>query len=167
VPDSAEPRPTPSLGLLRQVQGHLRARAPATAQLWVAGPEWVRVTVTVTVVPLSLEVAEPVRGRIRAALERYLHPLTGGPDGSGWSFGRKPHLSDLFALVERIGGVDHVRSLDVAQVAESERFGARLEAVLNRSLAEAADSIALDLRRWLSRALVYSGSHQITVTLRG
>ncbi|MGH4012335.1 MAG: putative baseplate assembly protein [Pseudonocardiaceae bacterium] len=168
VPDSAEPRPAPSLGLLRQVHAHLRARVPATAELWVAGPEWIRVTVTATVVPRSPEVADPVRDRVRAALEHYLHPLTGGPDGSGWAFGRKPHRSDLFAVTEAVEGVDHIRSLEVAQVAKSEEFGGRLEPVLGRSLAAAAaHPPAPDLLRWLGRALVYSGPHAITVTLRG
>ncbi|MGQ0778526.1 MAG: putative baseplate assembly protein [Pseudonocardiales bacterium] len=168
VPDSAEPRPAPSLGLLRQVHAHLRARMSTTAELWVAGPEWIRVTVTATVVPRSPEVADPVRGRVRAALEHYLHPLTGGPDGTGWAFGRKPHRSDLFAVAEAVEGVDHVRSLDVAQVPESEELGPRLEPVLSRSLAAAAaQPPASDLLRWLGRALVYSGPHAITVTLRG
>lgn len=168
VPDSSEPRPAPSLGLLRQVQGYLRARCCATTELWVAGPEWVRVTVTATVVPLSPDVAELVRGRLRAALERYLHPLTGGGDGNGWAFGRKPHRSDLFAVAEAVEGVDHLRSLDVAQVAESDNLGARLEALLSHSLADAiTQPPAPELLRWLSRALVYSGPHEITMTLRG
>ncbi|MGH3943139.1 MAG: putative baseplate assembly protein [Pseudonocardiaceae bacterium] len=168
VPDSAEPRPAPSLGLLRQVYAHLRARLPATAELWVAGPEWIQVTVTATVVPRSPEVADPVLSRVRAALEHYLHPLTGGPDGSGWAFGRKPHRSDLFAVTERVEGVDHVRSLEVEQVPVSEELGARLAPVLSRSLASAvAQPSASDLLGWLGRALVYSGPHAITVTLRG
>lgn len=168
VPDSASPRPAPSLGLLRQVQDYLRARLPATAGLWVAGPEWLRVTVTATVVPVSPEVAEPVRGRVRDALTSYLHPLTGGPSGDGWAFGRKPHRSDLFAVAEGVSGVDHVRSLEVDQLAESEELGERLGIALNRSLAEgAALPPAADLRLWLHRALVYSGPHAITVTLRG
>jgi hypothetical protein len=168
VPDSAEPRPAPSLGLLRQVQGYLRDRCPATAELWVAGPEWVRVTVTATVVPVSPDVADAVRGRVDAALTRYLHPLTGGSGGDGWAFGRKPHDSDLFAVAEGVDGVDHVRSLEVALRAESDDLGARLEAVLNRPMAEATRAApALELRGWLRRALVYSGPHQITVTLRG
>lgn len=167
VPDSAATRPVPSLGLLRQVQAHLQARAPATAELWVAGPEWIQVTVTATVVPLSLEVAEPVRGRVRAALDRYLHPLTGGPDGRGWAFGRKPHRSDLFAVAEAVDGVDHVRTLTVAAQAQSQDLGDRLTGVLNRALPDAAQPPAPDLSRWLSRALVYSGPHEIIVTLRG
>jgi baseplate J-like protein len=168
VPDSAEPRPAPGLGLLRQVQQYLRARCCSTAGLWVAGPEWVRVTVTATVVPLSPDAAELVRGRVRTVLDRYLHPLSGGPDGDGWAFGRKPHRSDLFAVAEAVEGVGHVRSLEVALVAESEELGDRLAAVLSRSLADAATQPpAPELSRWLSRALVYSGPHQITMTLRG
>ncbi len=166
VPDSPATRPAPSLGLLRQVQAHLQARAPATAQLWVAGPEWIQVTVTATVVPLSLDVAEPVRGRVRAALERYLHPLTGGPDGRGWAFGRKPHRSDLFAVAEAVDGVDHVRTLTVTALAQSHDLGDRLAGVLNRTLPDAAAPPAPEEGRWLSRALVYSGPHEITVTLR-
>jgi hypothetical protein len=168
VPDSAEPRPAPSLGLVRQVQDYLRARGCATTDLWVAGPEWVRVTVTATVVPSTPGVAELSRGRVKAALDRYLHPLTGGPEGTGWAFGRKPHRSDLFAVAEAVEGVDHVLSLDVAQVAESDDLGDRLAALLSRSLADpATQPPAPELTRWLSRALVYSGPHVITVTLRG
>jgi hypothetical protein len=95
--------------------------------------------------------------------------LTGGPRGDGWAFGRKPHRSDLFGVAEAVDGVDHVRSLEVAQRAESEELGDRLAAVLSRTLADTAaqQSPAPELTRWLSRALVYSGPHEITVTLRG
>ncbi|MFV2022532.1 putative baseplate assembly protein [Micromonospora sp. LOL_023] len=166
VPVSAAVRPAPSLGLLRQVDQHLRARCAPTVGLWVAGPEWIEVTVTATVVATTPESAGLVRARVEQTLDRFLHPLTGGPDGTGWAFGRKPHRSDLYAAVTAVDGVDHVRELAVAQVAESEALGERLAAVLDRSLAQgAAEPVAADLTRWLARALVYSGRHQITVTL--
>ncbi len=113
VPRSDVPQPIPSLGLLEQVKAYLQARCPATAELWVAGPDWVEVTVTTDVVPASLDVADQVEIRLKAALERFLHPLTGGPLNKGWPFGRLPHLSDLYALVESVEGVDHVRTLTV------------------------------------------------------
>jgi hypothetical protein len=51
-------------------------------------------------------------------------------------------------------------------VAHSDELGDRLEAVLGRSLAQlAAQPAAPELTRWLERALVCSGRHQITVTL--
>ncbi|MFY1671338.1 putative baseplate assembly protein [Plantactinospora sp. WMMB334] len=165
VPHSAAPRPTPSIGLLRQVEAYLRDRCGPTAALWVAGPEWIEVAVTATVVAVSPEAAVLIQVRVEQALDRFLHPLAGGTDGTGWAFGRKPHRSDLYAAIEAVDGVDHVRELAVAQVAESESLGARLAEVLDRSLAQGATPVPADLTRWLERALVYSGRHQITVTL--
>jgi predicted phage baseplate assembly protein len=166
VPNLDTARPTPSLGLLRQVQMYLQQRCPATAELWVAGPEWVRVTVTTTVVPVSIEIADAVTAGIRTALERFLHPLTGGTQGQGWAFGRKPHRSDLIAIVEAVDGVDHVRSLQVALEPESPELSDRLKVALSQSLAQASQQpLAADLRSWLARALVYSGSHQISLVL--
>ena len=166
VPFSTAARPVPSLGLLRQVDRHLRARCAPTVGLWVAGPEWIEVTVTATVVAGDPTAAGLIQARVEQVLDRFLHPLTGGPDGTGWAFGRKPHRSDMYAAVTAVDGVDHVRELEVVQVARSESLGERLAAVLGRSLAQgAAEPVAADLTRWLARALVYSGRHQITVTL--
>ncbi|WP_405527467.1 putative baseplate assembly protein [Streptomyces canus] len=166
VPHSGATRPVPGLGLLRRVEEYLRARCGPTTELRVAGPEWIKVTVAATVVASSPDVAGLVGGRIEQTLRRFLHPLTGGPDGTGWAFGRKPHRSDLYAVIEAVDGVDHVPALTVAQAAHSDELGDRLEALLGRSLAQlAAEPPDADETRWLERALVYSGRHQITVTL--
>ena len=42
--------------------------------------------------------------------------MTGGLDGEGWDFGRRPHESDFYALIEKVPGVDHIKSLDVIEV---------------------------------------------------
>ena len=165
VPGSADRRPAPSLGLLRQVRAYLLARCPATTDLWVAGPEWIKVTVTATVVPRSFDDAESVGARVRAALDTFLHPLTGGPDGQGWAFARKPHRSELFAVVEAVAGVDHVRTLDIDAAPESATLADRLEVVLSRALAQTGPASGGELAQWLARALVYSGDHAVTVAL--
>jgi len=166
VPGADAPRPTPSLGLLRLVREYLRDRCPPTADVWVAGPEWIAVTVRAAVAAVSVESADALAGRVAAALDGFLHPLTGGPVGEGWDFGRTPHRSELIALVETVEGVDHVRSLTVSVSPETtaDRRVA-LERALRRSLAEASVQPALDpdLQRWLDRALVYSGQHEIDV----
>src|SRR5262249_39074901 len=46
-------------------------------------------------------------------IERFLHPLTGGPDGEGWDFGRLPHASDLYPLLSAICGVGYIGSLKI------------------------------------------------------
>jgi hypothetical protein len=135
----------------------------------VAGPEWVAVTVTATVVPTSFEEADAVGDRVSTGLERFLHPLTGGPDGQGWAFGRKPHGSDLSTLIEAVEGVDHVRALAMSlqpETADADRRLA-LRRMLERRLTETSDQPERerDLQRWLDRALVYSGRHEISVAL--
>jgi hypothetical protein len=74
------------------------------------------------------------------ALDRFLHPLTGGA-GDGWPFGRAPHRSELFALIEATAGVDHVDSLTI----EAEPPFAQLD---------------VDTRR---RCLIWSGAHRVSV----
>ncbi|HEX2094585.1 MAG TPA: hypothetical protein VHG28_19425, partial [Longimicrobiaceae bacterium] len=57
--------------------------------------------------------AAGVQASLPARLAAFLHPLTGGPRGTGWPLGRRPHRSDLYAVVEAVPGVDHVRRLEV------------------------------------------------------
>jgi hypothetical protein len=167
VPQSTAARPTPSLGLIDEVRNYVRARCPATADIWVAGPEWIAVRVGALLVPVSLAEADEVGARVTAELERFLHPLRGGPDGSGWAFGRRPHRSDLFALVMGVAGVDTVTSLDVTLEPDSGDPSRRaaLVRLLRRPLTGRPEQPELEreLRRWLDRALVYSGTHEIRV----
>ena len=55
---------------------------------------------------------------MRSRLNEFLHPLKGGRDGQGWDFGREPHESDLYSAIERVPGVDHVKSLKIAKEGE-------------------------------------------------
>jgi len=170
VPDEPDsPRPTPSVVLLNQVGDYLRERCPATASLWVAGPEWIAVSVQTTVAVTSVAVADATADQVRAALQGYLHPLTGGPNGQGWPFSQRPHGSELSALLEALDGVDHVHALTVTyqpQTADPQRALA-LRRILARTLTDPPDPPELesDLYSWLDRALVYSGTHEVAVQL--
>jgi hypothetical protein len=42
------------------------------------------------------------------ALYSYLDPLTGGPTGEGWPFGRAVHSGELYAVLQRVPGVEMV-----------------------------------------------------------
>ncbi len=140
VPRSSASRPMPSLDLLDRVQTYLDARRSPLTTLLLVGPDYVRVDIEAEVVPTSLEQTSTLVPSILRRLQQFLHPLTGGVDGRGWRFGRKPHRSDVFAVLEAVPGVDHVRSLQVQEIAE--RLGA----------AETG------------RFLVYSGEHKVVIT---
>jgi predicted phage baseplate assembly protein len=58
--------------------------------------------------------AADIRRRVEAELYRYLSPYVGGPDGTGWPFGRDLHVSELYALLQRIQGVEFVDDLRIA-----------------------------------------------------
>ncbi len=138
VPRNSSPQPIPSLALIDRVENYIRDRASPTLNLWVGTPQWLQVSVTAEVVPTSLEVADTVRIAVIQRLETFLHPLTGGVKGEGWEFGREPHESDFYALIEAINGVDYVRSLSVQPP-------------------EVAPNLA--------NFLIYSGSHKIDLFL--
>jgi len=117
VPSGTEKKLLPSAELIREVEDDLEARSLATltsltpARINVIGPGYVPVEVAVEVKPVDLPQADAVRKAVLEALDKFLHPLTGGPDGHGWAFGRDVYLSELFAAFEELQGVEHVHSL--------------------------------------------------------
>jgi predicted phage baseplate assembly protein len=137
VPRTSDVKPLPTLELLARVRDFLAARADVTASLAVVGPPYLRVDVTAEVAAATPDGASAVERAVYERLAAFLHPLTGGVDGSGWDFGRSPHRSDFFALIESVPGVDHVRYLQIA--ATSDQPGVR----------------------GTRRFLVFSGHHQI------
>jgi predicted phage baseplate assembly protein len=143
APRSTDAKPVPSAELIAQVTDYLSANSTRTASIGVVGPLYVRVDVSVEVALVSLEGASTVEATVREVLSRFLHPLTGGRDGTGWDFGRQPHLSDLHAAISDVAGVDHISRLTFAQTEE-------LTGALNTG-----------------RFLVYSGEHEITLTFVG
>jgi len=120
VPRSEDPQPSPGSQLLETVLGYLRSISPPTARISVVPPEFVRVNVTAEIVLRDPERAAETEHAVKEALERFLHPLTGGAHGSGWDFGRRPHRADLFALIQGIPGVEFVRDVRAFQVSQRE-----------------------------------------------
>jgi predicted phage baseplate assembly protein len=141
VPHSPALQPTPSLALIEQVKRYLGDRIDPSLKLQVTEPYWVKVTVTATIAPISFQVANSLEATVKVAIPDFLHPLTGGARGQGWSFGRHPHDSDLYARIERIAGVSHVEVLSVVSDPEIAH-------------------LAPDNR---DRFLIYSGQHQIAI----
>ena len=112
VPNTTDPIPQPSTGLLKRVQDFLSTSSPSTATVLVIGPVYLRVDVQVEIGLASLDSSGTVAQKVQDTLAAFLHPLTGGVDGQGWDFGREPHRSDLYAVLKKIPEVDHIRSLD-------------------------------------------------------
>jgi hypothetical protein len=116
VPQSADPQPQPTQELRREVHDFLAARAPATvcaSHVSVIGPTYLPLGVRAFVSPIRAHDAGTVKTRALSALLTFLQPVTGGPEGRGWAFGRDVFLSDVARLLRAVEGVDYVRNLEL------------------------------------------------------
>ncbi len=114
LPYSPDPQPYPGWQLRRAVEDFLRPRMPAAAgSLSVVPPKYFEVGVSAVVVPRVADEGGVVAAAAQAALAAFLHPLTGGPGGRGWPFGRSVYLSDVAGLIEGLQGVDHAAELSL------------------------------------------------------
>lgn len=111
VPSSTptqEPPFQPSGDLLKDVKDDLEPRCLITTRLHVVGPRYLklRVRITLKINPDALE--HDVRDAALKALKAYFHPLTGGTQATGWPLGRNVYVSDIYALLDQLPGVDYV-----------------------------------------------------------
>jgi hypothetical protein len=116
APRSADPEPQPSYDLRRQVHDFLAARMPATvacAHLEIVGPKYLRVGVRASVAARVAADSGAVKDEVLSALEAFLHPLTGGPEGQGWAFGRDVFLSDVVTALKGITGIDFASGFEL------------------------------------------------------
>jgi predicted phage baseplate assembly protein len=111
VPWSYLPKPIPGAGFLRTVCNHLDQHRLITTRVQVVGPSYVLVSAHSRLQAAPGFSREDVQARAAARLLAYLHPLTGGDDGTGWSFGRAVYRSEVTAVIKEVPGVDCVMEL--------------------------------------------------------
>lgn len=134
---------------LERIRAFLDARRCVGARVLVEPPFYQGVTVVAQVRarPGVTGSAAYLRRRALRALYDYLDPVRGGPDGTGWPFGRPIQSGELHAVLQRVDGVDLVE--DVRLFAADPTTGERGEAV---------QRIELDVG-----ALAFSYGHQVRV----
>ncbi|CAM5324202.1 Putative baseplate assembly protein OS=Streptomyces tendae OX=1932 GN=GUR47_26280 PE=4 SV=1 [Streptomyces tendae] len=98
----------PGDALLSRITRHLDERRLIGTRLAVGPPYYQGVTVVATVHAFRDVDADRVRRQTHDALYRHLDPLTGGADGKGWPFGRPVQTGELFAVLQRVPGVELV-----------------------------------------------------------
>jgi predicted phage baseplate assembly protein len=111
LPPCPEERPEPSEALLRMVRQYLERRRVLTSEIHVVGPHYSTVSIRA-----HLQIRPEVDRRAliseaQRALDRWFHPLKGGPDGQGWPIGRAVYRAELLALLNDLQGVLYVEDL--------------------------------------------------------
>ncbi len=133
IPLAGEP-PEPDRLLLDTVCDWLDPRRLVTTELFVRGPKYVYVWVTVGLVTMPGAMRATVHRAVQAALRDYLSPLTGGPaalrrcDGeetfstvgqveAGWPLWTEVRQQDLEAVAVRVEGVRYVNGVKLGMLA--------------------------------------------------
>jgi predicted phage baseplate assembly protein len=115
----------PDPELLQRIEEDLDSRRVLGTRLIIEPPFYQRITAEARCIAAPRADAGRVQGDALAALYRFLHPLAGGPEGTGWPFGRTVVAGELLALLARIPGVAQVEEVRLYRF--DARTGARAE----------------------------------------
>ena len=154
-------RPMPSVELLQEVSRDLDQRRSLTAALHVTFPRYLPINVLadfrifkLDLDPLRLAATRAaIEADARTKIERYLHPILGGPDGSGWEVGQDILISGLLDTVRLDASVGFVAALTIQAAAPEYQPPARPFALGGPGV-------------WVQVAdyeIVCSGTHTVTV----
>jgi predicted phage baseplate assembly protein len=134
--------------LMRRITEHLDGHRLVGTAVEVGTPYYQGVSVVALVHTAPGRPAGLVRQRAIAALTRYVNPLTGGADGTGWPFDADINAAAVTQLLESVEGIERVEE---ALLYEYDlRTGQRL--------GSAKDVIRLD-----RHSLFLSAGHQVVV----
>jgi predicted phage baseplate assembly protein len=140
----------PPEATLQRISNSLDERRLVGTRLLVQRPDYVGLTVVVSVSARRGHEPAGVRTEVLQALYSLFHPLYGGPDRTGWPLGRSVQSHEVHAALARIAGVDMSREVNVALFPADAKNGQRGAAVHRLDLPD--------------HALVYSYDHQVRVS---
>jgi predicted phage baseplate assembly protein len=119
--------------LLQRVVNYLDDRRVVGARAIVEPPHYQGITVVARIRARRRARTATVEDAARRALYRYFEPIGGGPDGDGWPFGRPVNVGEVYAVLQRVEGVEFVE--DVRLFATDPITGQRGEATQRLELA--------------------------------
>lgn len=94
--------------MVQRISDYLEGRRILGTSIRVGTPYYQGVTVAALVTARPGRPANLVKERANELLYRYINPLTGGPDGSGWLFDTDLNAATIYQLLEAVEGVERV-----------------------------------------------------------
>jgi predicted phage baseplate assembly protein len=143
--DLADLVPAPST--LQHVTDRLDEVRLIGARVVVQPPLYLGLTAVARLIARPRVSVERVREDALTALYSFINPISGGPDGNGWPFGRPVQTGDVFGVLQKVRGVELVE--DVRLFAANPVTGERGQ-----------ETRRLDLE---PTSLVFSYEHQVRV----
>jgi predicted phage baseplate assembly protein len=101
----------PSDEVLEATSAYLDERRCLGARVVVEPPTYQGITVVARVRPRPRVDGARLKTAAVTALNRYFHPLSGGPDGDGWPFGRPILVGEVYAVLQGVTGTELVEEV--------------------------------------------------------
>lgn len=104
----------PTAELMRRVKLHLEARKLVGTKIVIEPPTYVKININISlVIKNNVREVQIIKDEIDFSIRRYLHPLLGGADGTGWSFGVPLLKKDIFNIIELVAGVQYIDDIEI------------------------------------------------------
>ncbi|MCK4796033.1 MAG: putative baseplate assembly protein [Spirochaetes bacterium] len=104
----------PSSELLRRVKEFLDVRKLVGTKLKVEAPAYKNVSITIKLAfKENVSEIQILMEQVDLLIRRYLHPITGGPNGDGWIFGMPLTKNKITNLLEKIDGVNYTENIEI------------------------------------------------------
>jgi hypothetical protein len=94
-----------------RVANYLDERRTVGARVVVQPPDYVGLTVVTRLRARAGADERALEREAMAALYGYFHPLRGGPDGTGWPFGRAVVGGEVYVVLQRLAEVEFVEEV--------------------------------------------------------
>jgi predicted phage baseplate assembly protein len=94
--------------MIDHVSRHLDERRVLGTAIEIGAPYYQGVSIAARVTARPGRPVGLVGERAKDALDRYIHPLTGGPNGTGWPFDAHLNSANVFQLLEAVEGIERV-----------------------------------------------------------
>jgi hypothetical protein len=120
--------PLPNRLFLKTVCDYLDERRLVTTEIYVRGPEYVSVALSVGIEVRAGYFRDQVIQAVRERLQSYLSSLPpGGPEEEGWPLNKLLLKKDLEAVVTRVAGVEFVNTMELGVGSELDIESKRLK----------------------------------------
>jgi predicted phage baseplate assembly protein len=137
----------PSEETLQRIAHRLDESRVIGTRAVVEPPVYRGVTVVAKLRPRRGASASRLQADALEALYRYFHPISGGPYGSGWPFGRPVHVGEVYSVLQGLRGTELVE--------DARLFGAD---PVTGQRGQAVQRLVIE-----PHALIYSYEHQVLV----
>ncbi|MBD2341676.1 baseplate protein J [Calothrix sp. FACHB-156] len=108
--------------LCKQLKDFLDTRKLLTTRLHVVGVAYVELSIQADLYLLDGANVNAVEQEAKNRIKTFFHPLESGSDwqGKGWPFGRAVPISEVYALLDKISGIDYVRNVKLTATGQPE-----------------------------------------------